>query len=221
MTGIRGDADCPWFPADSTHFQAFLPTQTMDTLRIHRPAIPSQHGRQSAISKPGSLSHDLTQPATERRLIRLRPRFIPLRTPRLIHDRARPSLGDLEPSLKFGHRRTLPRRAYQFPEATCFSIWLSSDRSATSCFSRRFSSSRSFSRFASSDFIPPYWFRQRWYVASLTSSACNTAARSFGFRLVCPEVSPQTSSLGLARTLAAGYREAAVIVPRRWWRSVD
>ena len=26
--------------------------------------------------------------------------------------------------------------ANQFPEATCFSIWLSSDRSATSCFSR-------------------------------------------------------------------------------------
>lgn len=81
---------------------------------------------------------------------------ISLRAARLLQHRARPSLGNRELLLQVRGRRTLRRRAHQFFDATCFSIWLSRDRSATNCFSRRFSSSSSESRFASSDFIPPY-----------------------------------------------------------------
>jgi hypothetical protein len=43
--------------------------------------------------------------------------------------------------------------------------------SATSCFSRWFSSPKCFSLLASSHFIPPYWARQRSSVDSLTSRA--------------------------------------------------
>lgn len=48
--------------------------------------------------------------------------------------------------------------------------------SVTSFFSRAFSKSSSFSRFASSAFIPPYRLRQRLKVRSLTPSACTTCA---------------------------------------------
>jgi hypothetical protein len=48
--------------------------------------------------------------------------------------------------------------------------------SATKRLSATFSFSSSFSRLASSAFIPPYWARQRWKVTSETSKAFATSA---------------------------------------------
>ena len=53
-----------------------------------------------------------------------------------------------------------------------------SSRSATIRFSRWFSSRGWLSSLASSAFIPPYWQRQRWKVASLISTCLVTVARS-------------------------------------------
>src|SRR5690606_8030177 len=141
--------------------------------------LSPQNGRQPPVAEPRPTTHDLPQPAAQRRFVRPRASPIPLRAPRLAQRRARPSLGDLELRLEPRGRRTPLRRAYQFFDATCLSIRMSRAWSATISLSRLFSSSSSFSRLASSDFIPPYWFRQRWYVPSLISSACSTAARSW------------------------------------------
>jgi hypothetical protein len=53
------------------------------------------------------------------------------------------------------------RRLYQFFESTSFRARLSNVRSATTCFSFRFSSSSCFSFFASPLSIPPYFAFQR------------------------------------------------------------
>jgi hypothetical protein len=53
---------------------------------------------------------------------------------------------------------------------------MSSSFSATSRLSRAFSTSSSFSLFASSDFMPPYWLLQRWKVYSLTPRCWSTCA---------------------------------------------
>ena len=90
-----------------------------------------------------------------------------------------PSLADQELRSKLGRRRSLPGRARRFPSERCLSILLSMVRSATRSFSRRFSSSRALSLFASSKFDPPYWARERASVASLVSTACSTDAGSF------------------------------------------
>jgi hypothetical protein len=54
------------------------------------------------------------------------------------------------------------------------------------------------SRFASSDFIPPYWAHQRANVASLNSKACSTAARSL------PAFSIASASRSFA-TICSGF----------------
>src|ERR1700732_5433973 len=142
---------------------------------------------------PGRCQHPLYQ----RRLIVTRLRLVALRAARLLQHLAGPSLGTRVLLLELLGRRPLPGRAHQFFSATYFSIRLSSVSSATNSLSRLFSSSSSLSRLASSAFIPPYWFRQRRYVASLTSNACSTAAISF------PALNIASASRSL-RTISSG-----------------
>src|SRR5918998_1084530 len=66
-----------------------------------------------------------------------------------------------EPMLLLGDRHRLPPccRHHQFFASSPLSAWLSSRLSASSCFSRRFSSSSARSRLASETAIPPYLAR--------------------------------------------------------------
>src|SRR5690606_28142633 len=112
--------------------------------------------------------------------LRLR-RRVTLARPRLAQSPTRPTLGDPEASPHVTDGDASPGRAQKFPLATSFRIWLSSACSATIRFSRAFSFSSSRSRFASSAFIPPYWFRQRWNVVSLTPNPRQTSV------IVAPE----------------------------------
>jgi hypothetical protein len=83
-------------------------------------------------------------------------RTVTLRRSVLTNDLARPPLRDAEPHLQHVRGSATPRRAHQFPRAISLSARTSSSLSATSCLSRVFSTSSSFSRFTSSAFIPPY-----------------------------------------------------------------
>jgi hypothetical protein len=70
-------------------------------------------------------------------------------------DPARSALGDLEAPLQVRRCIAAACRAQKFPRATSFSISMSRSRSATICFSRRFSSRSRRSSFTSSALIPP------------------------------------------------------------------
>ena len=67
---------------------------------------------------------------------------------RLPQDSTSPTLRNSQPLLDVSHGLAPPYRAQKFPEATSFRIALSNAWSATSLFSRVFSFSSSFRRFA-------------------------------------------------------------------------
>ena len=83
-------------------------------------------------------------------------RFVTLARSRLAYRPARPTLGHAQLTLNVLDRRSTADRAQKFPWRASLSIALSSSASASSFFSRLFSSSICFSRLASSAFIPPY-----------------------------------------------------------------
>src|SRR5439155_7494620 len=74
---------------------------------------------------------------------------------------ARSALADAEPVPEKAHDLTASHGRHHFRWTAAFSIWLSSVRSATSVFSRRFSSSSARSFRASLTSRPPYLLRQR------------------------------------------------------------
>jgi hypothetical protein len=75
------------------------------------------------------------------------------------------------------------------------SAWL-----ATSRLSRAFSASNSLSRLAALAFIPPYWARQRFQVASLVSNLRRTSARSLpSFSSRSPSRTFRTACSGVCR----------------------
>ena len=82
--------------------------------------------------------------------------FVTLARPRLAYRPARPTLGYAQLTLNVLDRRSTADRAQKFPWRASLRIALSSSASASSFFSRLFSSSICFSRLASSAFIPPY-----------------------------------------------------------------
>ncbi len=72
----------------------------------------------------------------------------PLGRSRLPQDSTSPALRNSQPLLDVSYGLAPPCRAQKFPEATSFRIALSNAWSATSLFSRAFSFSSSFRRFA-------------------------------------------------------------------------
>src|SRR5581483_546097 len=75
--------------------------------------------------------------------------------------RAGPSLTHPVSAAQEADRLAVRRRLHHFFETTALSAWLSKVKSATSCLSRRFSSSRAFSFFASLTSMPPNFAFQR------------------------------------------------------------
>jgi hypothetical protein len=78
----------------------------------------------------------------------------------------RSAFGNPEPFPRRLHGATATGRGQKFPQASSFSIDLSSSASASSFFSRAFSPSSSLRRLASLAFMPPYWASHRCYVDS-------------------------------------------------------
>src|SRR5512133_4270733 len=93
-------------------------------------------------------------------------------------DPARAALGDPEALLQVDHGPAAPLRGQKFPSASSLSRSISSAWLATSRLSRAFSASSSLSRLASLAFIPPYWLRQRFQVASEICNARRISASS-------------------------------------------
>ena len=69
-------------------------------------------------------------------------------------------------------------RGQSFPSANSLSMSMSNAWFATSFFNRAFSASSSFNRFASDDFMPPYWASHRCHVDSATSKWRHTSSSS-------------------------------------------
>ena len=88
---------------------------------------------------------------------------------------AGPTRADIEHAADMVHRAPSRGRARNSPLATSLRIEMSRAWSATTRLRRVFSASSSLSRFMSSDFMPPYWFRQRLKVTSETPSRVATS----------------------------------------------
>src|SRR5437868_6262068 len=129
----------------------------MHPLAIHLPVLGSQERRDPAIAVPRMMPHQLQHPFHQRSIPVRIAREIPLCRTRLSEHLARPTLRHLlQGRLRLLHRLPAARRAYHFPLIASSRICLSSVRSATAFFSRRFSISSSFKCLASLAFIPPY-----------------------------------------------------------------
>src|SRR5215211_7624279 len=126
------------------------------------------------------------------------PAFVTLARPGLSDHPARPTLGDPKPLPNVLDGCPPPGRAQKFFRLTSFRMLMSTAWSATIFFRRAFSDSNSFKRFIASAFMPPYWLRQRWKVASLIPSllatsgteapAASSASASRSLRTICSGV---------------------------------
>ncbi len=89
-------------------------------------------------------------------------------------------------------------RGQEFPSASSLSMSMSSAWLATSFFKRAFSASSCLSRFASVAFIPSYWDRLLFHVASEISRVRSTSVRSLS------SLSIRSPSRSLRTTCSAG-----------------
>ena len=143
------------------HVQALLPPDPLHALVVHLPPAPSQATRSHPMSSTGPLSADLPKLTPKPVLLGVIVRLVALGAPGLAHHLAGPALAHLQLLLEMTHGLSFARRAYHFPSANSFNAWLSSDRSATSRFSRAFSSFKALCSRTVSTSAPPYSFCHR------------------------------------------------------------
>ena len=154
-------AQTPSFSLFLWHFQPFLNPKPIDPFPIHTPARSSQQRPDPSIAVAGMLAHQGQHLGNQAFLLLVRPTACTAGSIETDQRPARPTLGHAQLPLNVRDRRSTADRAQKFPWSASLRIALSSSASASSFFSRLFSSSRCFSRLASSAFIPPYWARQR------------------------------------------------------------
>ena len=130
--------------APAPNAQPFLAVQPIELLGVHRHVLPRQQDAEPPISEPASLAGQVPQPLADLRCIHFcrppyglrvnidQPAGAPLREAMVRHQTR--------------SRRPTRRRRSQFFANRSFSAATSSIDSASSFFSRRFSSSRPFSR---------------------------------------------------------------------------
>gem|GEM_PF-2002490 len=168
-------------PAALRDPQALLPPQPLRLLVIDDPALSARIMVGSAVAPPRMLLRIRTQPraqpgvAVDGGLVRMRDRE---RRAGQAHHPAREPRRDAQHVDQVAGSSPLRARAHHFPRDSSRSAAFSSSASARSRFNVAFSFSRSFNRFASSAFIPPYWLRQRWNEDSEISNARHTPATS-------------------------------------------
>src|SRR5271157_5738867 len=143
------------------HLQPFQPIEPADPLVIHPPALAYQPVMQPAIAKAPELLRQFAQPLPQPPVLRA-PRPVSVRPSMQSDQPAGASLRDHDFRAHHYHRLLPHLRAYHFFATTACNACLSNARSATRCFSRRFSSSRARNRRASLTCIPPYFAFQRY-----------------------------------------------------------
>src|SRR3990172_13038396 len=173
---VRATPQSSLLPLFLRHFQPFPAPQPIHPFDVHAKSFAPQQRPRSTVAiawmAPNQLQHPLHQGPLAVAFLG----HVSLRGPRLFDHLAGPALRHLPRRLRFFHRLLSARRAHHFPRNVSSRICLSRVRSATSFFSRPFSTCSSLSCLASLPFIPPYWFRQRWKVASTTSNCWHTSA---------------------------------------------
>src|SRR5262249_20895131 len=168
----------PLLPLFPRHSQPLLPPEAVNPLAVDAPALAPQQGPDPPVAVARVLAHQLQHPRHQPDLFLLGLlRSLPLRRALLAQHAAGAALRDAEALLEEAHGLPPPGGGHHFFWATSWSICLSRASSATRRFSRAFSASSSLSLFASSALRPPYWFRHRCRVCSLTPRRWQTWAR--------------------------------------------
>ena len=142
-----------------------LPPDSLHPLAVHQPALLAQQRPDPPIPVPGLRTPQFPHAPAEL-LLRCqdRPRWPALGRPVLTQRPTRPAFRDPEPLAQAANGVPAAGRAHEFPRAASRSMALSRVRSATTRFSRPFSSFSRRSSLASSAFSPPYCVCQRRYV---------------------------------------------------------
>src|SRR5205814_8648520 len=148
----RADRALPTTPPSNR--KPFLPIQPVDLLQVHAPSLAFGHLPQPPVAEPASFGRQRPQQFAIRRVVLAllavtRGRPVDLEQPRSASLRQSVTLNNV-----VNCRMTRPRRQKFFPTRS-LSAALSSICSATSFFSRRFSSSRARSLRASDTSRPP------------------------------------------------------------------
>src|SRR5262249_50091039 len=159
-------AQPPLFPLFPGHPQPLLAPQPPHPLAVDPPPLAAEQRPDAAVAEPRMPPHQLQHPPHQLLLGFLPPGLFPLAGARLPQDPAGSALGPPEGLLQVPHRLAALPGTHHFFCTTSWSICLSRASSATSFFSRAFSTSSSLRRLASSAFRPPYCSRQRLKVAS-------------------------------------------------------
>jgi hypothetical protein len=136
--------------------QAFEMIELFDPLMVHGPAFPPQQDVEARGPEPPALRGQFAQPLPQGRLIGPGPWSVLLRRPPQPDEptgspQAQPKAFD-----HLGHGHPFRLGLYEFFARTNFKAWMSRTCSATTCFSRRFSSSRAFRRRSSLTVRPLY-----------------------------------------------------------------
>ena len=143
------------------HFKALTAPDALDPVLANLPATGPQQRSYPAVAVAPVLGRQGDNGLGQHILVSPDRRDIALGSPRLADDPA--SMAFRQPILLLDRLNRLPASIgrYKFPSATSLRICFSSDRSATSRFSRAFSRSSSLNRLACSISRPPYSLRQR------------------------------------------------------------
>jgi len=138
-------AERPLAATTPAHLQAFVAVQAAQLLVVLDDTLEAQQGVQPPITEATAQPSQISQSGSHRPVVRAQA-SVPHRAAVLADRIARPPLAHLEALAQV--RRGLPSGSgrHHFLEATSFNIALSSIASASSFFSRRFSSSNAFRR---------------------------------------------------------------------------
>src|SRR5882672_5944977 len=147
--------------ADATaHGEPLRSVDAVDELVVDGPALPLEQFVQHPIAVARPVAGELAEVLAQLRILDRHALVAAGRT-RQLDDAACAALAHLEVRLEKTRSLAACGGGYHFFAFTAFSICTSRVRSATMCFSRRFSSSSAFSLRASLTSIPPYLLRQR------------------------------------------------------------
>jgi hypothetical protein len=144
------------FPATLANREPLLAIQPVHLLQVHALAFTPEQDRQPAIAEPTTLVGDLAHPLADRIVLSAERLILP-RRPVDPDQPAGATLGEAVVGYQLLHRSVAIHRPGQFFPSRSFSADTSSIDSASSFFSRRFSSSNVRNRAASDTVMPPYF----------------------------------------------------------------
>ena len=136
-------------------FQSLLAPDAQYPLAVQFPARAFKQGGDALVAIAGVLEGKHPDLGGEVVLFRIGFWDVALGAAGLAQHPAGPSFGDLEDRPDVIDAAVASLRAYQFPEAASFRIWMSRAWSATTFFKRVFSSRRRLASLASAIVIPP------------------------------------------------------------------